>query len=105
VFSYAGNYGKQPNIFIFHDRYGNEFPLYLKPAKRLPWFFRGYPLRSGYGYKMKIKPVKYYPEPEEARAGLYLPFGWGNLTLVNGRYYEMHTSPYLINYNGRLYSR
>ena len=105
VFYFVGTYGPHDNIFVFVDKYGNEFDLYIKPVRRLPMWFRGSALRPGYGYRMKLNPVRYYPPESKFRVGLTLSFGWGVLQMEKGNYFALHTSPYLINYGGRLYYR
>jgi hypothetical protein len=104
-FIYEGSYRRHNNFFIFTDRYGNEFDLYLKPYKRTPFWFRGSPLQLGRPYHMRMKPTRYYATPDEMRIGLNLNFGWGNVTLQNRRYVDMQTAPELVNIRGRLYIR
>jgi hypothetical protein len=105
VFTYEGSYGRRGNLFIFSDRYGNEFDLYLKPMNRAPIWVKVAPLRVGNPYRLRIKPARYYPSSDEMRVGINLQFSWGNLTLQNNKYYDMHTAPELINIRGRIYRK
>jgi len=103
LYTFEGTYGKHGNIFIFSDRYGNEFDVYLKPVHSPPGWSKGRPLKVGKSYKMRIYPTRMYPTSDELRVGLGLSFGWGNLTLTNGKYYDMFIAPQAVNVGGRLY--
>jgi hypothetical protein len=104
-FTYEGSYGRHSDIFIFSDRYGNEFDLYLKPVNRAPIWFKVSPIGIGRPYHLRVKPARYYPNSDEIQGKLNLQFGWGNLTIQNGKYIEMHSAPELINIRGRVYIR
>jgi len=103
VFTYQGRYGKHKNIYIFSDSDGNEFDMYLKPVGKAPLFFKGNTLVAGTAYKMNIKPTRMYPTKVEINNGIRFPFGWGNMTLQNGRYFEMYSASNLVNVNGQVY--
>jgi hypothetical protein len=105
VFTYEGAYRRHGNFFIFTDKYGNEFELYLKPVNRVPLWLKAKPLQYGRPYHISLKPTRYYATPDEMRIGLTLNFGWGNLSLQNTKYVDMQTAPELINVRGRLYIR
>jgi hypothetical protein len=102
-FTYEGTYDKYPNVFIFTDKYGNEFDLYIKPVMLLSKWFTGYPMQPGETYLMLIRPYRYYAPLTDISGGLSFSFGWGNLALQNNRYYDLFNSPELINYDGQLY--
>jgi hypothetical protein len=103
AFYYQGGYARHGNIFVFTDAYGNEFDTYLKPVYRSPGWLVGRSLEAGNSYKIRMTPARVYPGSYELSLGKSLPFGWGNLTLQNDRYYDMYTTPHLVNVNGRLY--
>lgn len=103
VFTYEGAYERHGDVFIFSDRYGNEFDLYVKPVSRVSRRFKGYPLQPGDSYNIVVRPTKMYPEPSELRVGINFSFGWGNLSLQNNQYFDMYTAPGLTNIDGRLY--
>lgn len=105
VFTYEGAYERHGDVFIFSDRYGNEFDLYVKPVSYVSKRFRGYPIYPGNTYNIRLNPTKMYPAPSELRVGISFAFGWGNLVLQENRYFDMYTAPELVNLNGRLYIR
>ncbi len=104
-FTYEGSYERHGDIFIFSDRYGNEFDLYVKPVSQVSRRFRGYPMQPGDTYNIKINPTRMYPRSDELRVGINFSFGWGNLSLQDNSYFDMYTAPELVNINGRLYIR
>jgi hypothetical protein len=103
AYTFEGSYGDFGNVYIFTDRYGNELDLYVKPVKMLPRYFKGYPLRMGYTYDIKIVPEQVYVSPDQVKTDLRLSFGWGVIHLSKGGYFDLFTSPHLINYRGQLY--
>jgi hypothetical protein len=103
--TYMGRYEHHGDIFIFENRDGKEFDLYIQPMRRPPRWFRGYPIETGNSYDINIRETKMYPGADEVHAGVSLNFEWGNLTLENGRYYRMYTTSDLVNIRGRLYMR
>jgi hypothetical protein len=103
AYTFEGRYPRHNDVFIFSDRYGNEFDLYVEPVEKLPAIFTGYSLKPGHTYEVKIRSVKMYPSPDEVRAKLTLSFDWGVLQLEKGGYFDLHSSPQLINCKGKLY--
>jgi hypothetical protein len=104
-YTYEGAYRRHGNFFIFTDRYGNEFVLYLKPIKRAPLWYHVVPVSYGRNYYIKLRPERYYPTPDEISLGLNLNFGWGNISFQNTKYIDVQSAPELINVKGRLYIR
>jgi hypothetical protein len=103
AYTYEGSYGRNGNIFIFTDRYGNEFDLYVRQVEKLPPMYNGYPLKYGHTYELKLRPEKFYPARESMKVGVSLNFGWGVLHMEKEGYYDLHNSPNLINHRGKLY--
>ena len=104
-YTYEGPYERHGNIFIFSDRYGNEFDLYVKPVSAASRWFKGYRIYPGDTYDIRVSPARMYPAASELRTGINFSFGWGNLTLQNNQYFDMYTAPELVNVNGQLFMR
>jgi hypothetical protein len=103
VYAYKGTYGKNKDIFIFNDRYGNEFDLYYKPVSRTPAWLQRNTLQVGKSYTFPLRTARMYPTATQIKTASYLPFGWGNVMLQNGKYYELHSAPGIVNVGGKLY--
>jgi hypothetical protein len=104
-FTYQGAYGEYGDIFVFTDRNGKEYDLYVQHLRKPGKWFKGFPLREGDSYDFAIAQTKMYPRPEELKVGLRLNFKWGSVTMQKGNYYRMYTSPDLVNIRGELYFR
>jgi hypothetical protein len=102
---YEGAFEQNDDVFIFTDRSGDEFDLYLEPINRISKRFNGYPLKPGRAYNIRISETKMYPKPDERKQDNTLTFKWGTKVLTDDKYYVMYTSPDLFNYQGQLYEK
>jgi hypothetical protein len=103
-YTYQGPYGEYGDIFVFTDPDGREYDLYVRHLDRYTRTYGFYPLVEGDAYDFGIDQGRMYPRPDELKLGLRLNFKWGSVSL-HKNYYNMYTSPELVNIRGRLYLR